>query len=111
MFDEEWVKKHLPINWKKRLQRLGIGLGILFLLAPTPAAIFSYRQYQKAEAARQEAVKQKDIAEKERQEAERQRNLAEEAQKEAEEQREFAERWDFGCYYLKSKCTLCKFQS
>ncbi len=92
VFDQEWVKKHLPINWKKRLQRLGIGLGILFLLAPTPAAIFSYRQYLKAEAAREEAVKQKNLAEKERQEAERQRNLAEAAQKEAEKQREFAER-------------------
>ncbi|MEM9276298.1 MAG: AAA-like domain-containing protein [Cyanobacteria bacterium P01_F01_bin.143] len=91
VFNEDWVRKHLPINWKKRLQKLGIGLGILFLLAPTPAAIFSYRQYQKAEAARQEAVKQKDIAEKERQEAERQRGLAEAAQQEAEKQREFAE--------------------
>ena len=62
VFDEEWVRKHLPINWKKRLQRLGIGLGILFLLAPTPTAFFSYRQYQIAEELRKIAAQGRDEA-------------------------------------------------
>ncbi len=68
VFDEEWVRKNLPLNWKKRWQhlsiesRLSILVIILFLLAPTPAAIFSYRQYQKAEEQRKIAAQGRDEA-------------------------------------------------
>ncbi|NEO85715.1 MAG: hypothetical protein F6J87_15905 [Spirulina sp. SIO3F2] len=84
VFDRAWVRRHLPVNWLKQVRRIAAGLGILFLIAPAPFAVFAWQQWQGAESARESAEVARD-AEKE------QRMLAEENQAEAENQQVLAE--------------------
>lgn len=54
VFDERWIREHMPVNWPRRLQRLMLAVIILFLLAPGPLAYFYWLE-------RNEAKKQRDI--------------------------------------------------
>ncbi|MEO0489970.1 MAG: AAA-like domain-containing protein, partial [Cyanobacteria bacterium J06659_2] len=91
VFDRVWVGEHLPVNWKKQLRRIAIGLGIAFWIAPVPSAGLIWMQYREAEAARQEAVRQSQIATQERQIAEEARQVAVQQRQEAERQGSLAE--------------------
>jgi WD40 repeat protein len=91
VFDLVWVKEHLPINWSKRLRRIGIAAGLVFLILQTPLAIWADMQRREAIAARDDAEVQRQEAVTAREETERQRQEAVTAREEAERQRTMAE--------------------
>jgi WD40 repeat protein len=70
VFNEAWIKQHLPINWTRRLTRVAAGLVLTSLILSAPLGVFAF-------LSRQEAIKQRDIAKKESQIAEDRRNEAE----------------------------------
>ena len=51
IYDEDWIRKHLPINWTRRLQRAASVAVALFFIALLPLSIFAWGQKQKAENA------------------------------------------------------------
>ncbi|MEO1403546.1 MAG: AAA-like domain-containing protein [Cyanobacteria bacterium J06635_1] len=94
VFDETWVKEHLPVNWVKRLQRARAAIAALFAVAVVAVPLGVIAQIQRGEAVRQrkEAEKQEQAALVALAEAEAQRQKALEAednaQKSAKEARE-----------------------
>jgi hypothetical protein len=87
VFDDEWIKRHLPINWARRLVRIGAGLiGILMLLS-IPLAVYAFYQASQANQARLKAEEALDQVTREREYALAQKRLAEEAQAREREQR------------------------
>jgi WD40 repeat protein len=105
VFNERWVRDHLPVNWTKRLTRVAVALlvGIIFVSALLAPWMFALRQAavhsrenaeqekRRADAAAQEAIRQRDLAQTSEQEARRQARLAAEQTKIAEEQKKLAE--------------------
>ncbi|HVG19526.1 MAG TPA: AAA-like domain-containing protein [Blastocatellia bacterium] len=101
VFDESWIKEHLPSTWTKqqmvRVRRAAIALIVILLfvvpmgLYAASRAVEAEKQRQIAVAARQEAEERRQEAEDQRQEAERQRQIAEGQRQEAERQRSIAE--------------------
>jgi len=59
-FDESWVTKHLPVNWKKRLQHIAVGLFITFFLLPVPFAFLALNRAQ--EVKKQTVIAQSNLA-------------------------------------------------
>jgi hypothetical protein len=113
-FDQRWVKAHLPVNWKKQLRRIAVGLAVTagLLLTSVPLAVWAEKQRRIAEESAREATRQSQIAEEQRliaeksahnemwqrelaegnaREATRQQQLAEENAEEANRQRDIAE--------------------
>ncbi len=84
VFNEEWTKKHLPINWKRRLTKVAGIAGIIFLLGLIPVTIFAL-------FSRNDALTARTDAEVERNNAVAARNDAVAAQAEEQKQRKEAE--------------------
>jgi hypothetical protein len=85
VFDEEWVAKHLPVNWTKQLQRAAASLIATLLLLCAPLAIYAWMQrndalraLKEAQAATEYAESQRRIAEQARESERRQREALEE---------------------------------
>ncbi|MEO1393057.1 MAG: AAA-like domain-containing protein [Cyanobacteria bacterium J06634_5] len=53
VFDEGWVKEHLPVNWVKRLQRARAAIAALFAVAAITVPISIYAVIQQNRAERQ----------------------------------------------------------
>ncbi|MGB0560286.1 MAG: AAA-like domain-containing protein, partial [Spirulinaceae cyanobacterium] len=88
VFDKAWVRQqrqYVPVDWWKQLRRIAVSLGILFLVAPAPLAVFAFQQWQAAESAQERAEKARDDEKK-------QRMLAEDNQAEAQKQQLLAEK-------------------
>jgi AAA-like domain len=98
VFDERWVKGHLPVNWRKRATyAAGGSIATLFILS-LPTAIYSLNQSRKlAKAlvetsnARKEEEARRKFAEQGAAEALSQKKFAEDAFREAESARRRAE--------------------
>jgi WD40 repeat protein len=91
VFDEAWIKEHLPVNWPKRLQRAAIGLIATLFLVSTPVAIWAWSQAREAERQRQVAEERRVEADQRRVEAEEQRKIADGERMKAEQQRQNAD--------------------
>lgn len=109
VFNDRWVKEHLPFNWTEQFQRLrraAIAAAVIFVLfILTPLAIYALHQrnqavaraaqlehaLQETQAARDEAKAAQREAEQLRQRAEEQRQIAETQRAAADGQRTLAE--------------------
>jgi hypothetical protein len=97
VFDEQWVKDHLPVNWRKRARPAAGLIAATFILS-LPTAIYSLNQGRKlaktlaetGNALKEEEAKRK-IAEQSAAEALAQQKIAEDAFREAESARRQAE--------------------
>ena len=83
VFDQAWVREHLPINWKKRLQRTAAGLVATLLFASLPLAVWANWERMRADDLRQQAensaaaaTKQASLARRNATEAQQQADLA-----------------------------------
>ncbi|NEQ54098.1 MAG: hypothetical protein F6K11_28865 [Leptolyngbya sp. SIO3F4] len=79
VFDEGWVKEHLPVNWVKRLQRQRVLIGALAAatLVAVPLSLYALAQSQKAK-------EQTFIAQQNEQLAQEQEKLAQDNAEEAD---------------------------
>jgi hypothetical protein len=97
-FDEQWVKDHLPVDWRKRTGYAAGGLIAATFILSVPAAIYTLNQGRKlsrslvetADTLKAEEAKRK-IAEQSAAEALAQKRIAEDAFSEAESARRQAE--------------------
>lgn len=89
IFDESWVREHTPVNidWKRRLTRAAMVLTGVVLFSLIPLSAYAFKQASDANAARREAVEQREIALRAREEADRQRAQALSAKEEAQAER------------------------
>lgn len=71
VFNENWVKSHLPVNWKQLLVKAAMAAGIIFLVALIPVSIFAWISMKEAVSARENEEKQREIAEAKSAELER----------------------------------------
>lgn len=85
VFNQQWIRENLPINWAKRLRQAVIAAGIVFLVLPTPFAIQANNARKAEKVARQEAEQQRQIAEQQRQIAERNAQIAQQQTKVAQQ--------------------------
>ncbi|NEQ33304.1 MAG: hypothetical protein F6K04_20285, partial [Leptolyngbya sp. SIO4C5] len=87
VFDEGWVKEHLPVNWMKRLQRARAALAVMatVLFVAVPFGVV-------AEVRRREANELRLTAQENEQRAEQQAEIALNNEREAEKQAAIAER-------------------
>ncbi|HZS10308.1 MAG TPA: AAA-like domain-containing protein [Blastocatellia bacterium] len=92
VFDEEWVRKHLPVNWAQRLLRAASILIVILLFLSGPLAIFAWVQWSKASTALIKAEGARQEADQQREEAIQQRKNAEEARAREQAQREMLEK-------------------
>jgi len=99
VFDEQWIKEHLPVDWKKRFRYALAAMLIVLPLITVPLSIFAWNQKSEAQRlalsereARRDAEEQRDLALKAASEADRQRDLARNAAEEADRQRDFAQK-------------------
>lgn len=99
VFDEKWIKDHLPVNWFKRAQRAAAVLISLVIFSLLPLSLYAFNRAEaaetqkvEAERLRIEAERQADIAVMEREEAMRLREIAEEQKGYAEAQKLIAEK-------------------
>ncbi|HEY0323037.1 MAG TPA: AAA-like domain-containing protein [Pyrinomonadaceae bacterium] len=76
VFDNRWVKEHLPVNWPKRLQRAAVGLTVAVLLLLIPLTIY--------------AINRAVVAERQTKLAQQQTLVAKQQTKEADDARVFA---------------------
>jgi WD40 repeat protein len=87
VFDEKWIKEHLPINWAKRLkQALGI-IAASLALALIMGGLAVYAVIQQ-----NEAINQKNIADAQAQQAIAARNITETRRQEADTARQQSDR-------------------
>ena len=100
VFDESWIKENLPVNWRKRIQRLQgvIAASLLLLGVMSGLTVWALTERARAEKALAEAGTERDRAEGEATkaqnalaEAEEQRSIAEERQQAAETSEQKAE--------------------
>jgi WD40 repeat protein len=104
VFDEQWVKDHLPVNWRKRARYAAAALLAAFMIFSPALTIYAWKNSQlekalaEARQARDEAVKareseaaQRKTAESNATEARRQSDLALASAAEAERQRRGAQ--------------------
>ena len=97
VFDEKWVKDHMPVNWRKRATPAAGLIAATFILS-LPAAIYALNQsrtmaralVETGDTLKEEAAKRK-IAEQSAAEALAQKKIVEEAFREAEFARRRAE--------------------
>ena len=92
VFDLDWVKEHLPINWIKRLRQAAYGLTATFFIALIPLSIYADMQRRNAVEQRKVAEKEAAGSNKQKEEADRQRVNAEQQRANAEQQKEEADR-------------------
>jgi WD40 repeat protein/ABC-type oligopeptide transport system substrate-binding subunit len=76
VFDEKWIRDHLPINWTRNLQRAAVALIGLLLVASVGLSIYAFILQGEANSRAQEAVKARGAAEQGRQEADNLRRQA-----------------------------------
>jgi WD40 repeat protein len=66
VFNEEWVRDHLPVNWFKRAKRAGLQLAAaVLLLAFLGAAVIAYESYERLRTANEQSNLQLATARKE----------------------------------------------
>jgi WD40 repeat protein len=92
VFDERWIKEHLPINWAQRLRRASrlIAVMMLVTLMMTLLAVYALVQQNEATIQRNEAQAQAATAQVARQQALSAQQTAEARRIEAEQQRQLA---------------------
>jgi hypothetical protein len=98
VFDEQWVKDHLPFNWRKRVRPAAAGLIAATFMISLPTAFYALNQGRKLEKAlaetgdalKAEEAKRK-IAEQSSAEAQALKKSVEDAFREAESARRQAE--------------------
>jgi AAA-like domain len=98
VFDEQWVKDHLPFNWRKRVRPAAAGLIAATFMISLPTAFYALNQGRKLEKAlvktgdslKAEEAKRK-IAEQSSAEAQALKKSVEDAFREAESARRRAE--------------------
>jgi AAA domain-containing protein len=98
VFDEQWVKDHLPVNWRKRARPAAAGLIAATFTLSLSTAIYGLNQGRKlakalaetGDALKGEEAKRK-VAERSAAEALAQKKIAEDAFSEAESARRLAE--------------------
>jgi AAA domain-containing protein len=98
VFDEQWVKDHLPFNWRRRARPAAAGLIAATFMITLPTAFYSLNQGRKLEKAlaktgdalKAEEAKRK-IAEQSSAEVQALKNSVEDAFREAESARRRAE--------------------
>jgi WD40 repeat protein len=94
VFNDAWVKEHLPVNWFRRARRAGIPLAFVLLLFAAAVAGFSAVksrsdlrsvtvQKEQAEARFKEAVRENELAKQRSAEADKKLKEAEQAKVEA----------------------------
>lgn len=98
VFDEQWMKDHLQVNWRKRVRPAAAGLIAATFILSLPTAIYSLNQGRKlakslvetGDALKAEEAKRK-IAEQSAAEVLAQKKIADDAFREAESARRQAE--------------------
>ncbi len=88
VFDRKWISEHQPVNWARRLVRIGLAMISVLMLLAIPLAIFAFYQASQAQKAFGQADQARKLAEDRRQLAEEQKQIAEEAQNREREQKE-----------------------
>ncbi|MBW4470889.1 MAG: AAA-like domain-containing protein [Stenomitos rutilans HA7619-LM2] len=87
VFDDQWVKSHLPVNWMKRIQRArGIAAALAALLVSIPLTVYALSQANEATQQREIAQKNADTATRNEKEARRQAQFAQVSEQEAKKQ-------------------------
>lgn len=76
VFDEKWIRDHLPINWTRNLQRAAIALISFLLVASVSLSIYAFILQGEANSRAQEAVKARGAAEQGKQAADNLRRQA-----------------------------------
>lgn len=84
VFDEAWIREHLPVDWRRRLRAAALGLMIIFFVLSIPTTWFALSQ-------RDRAREQAAAAAAQYRRAETERARAEAASAEARKQRKLAE--------------------
>jgi WD40 repeat protein len=51
VFDERWVRGHLPVNWLRLLTRIAAGILIVLMVLSIPLAVYAWKQKSNAEMA------------------------------------------------------------
>lgn len=106
VFNEEWVARHLPVNWRRRMIKAAAVLAATLFIISIPTTVFAIYQWRQAtqeavkaqnaqraaELARADAVQQRDRAESALTEAQTQRTRAEQAAAQALRSEEVAKR-------------------
>jgi WD40 repeat protein len=64
VFDEEWIRKHWPVNWSRRLQRAVSVLVVAVYLLCLPLALTAWVQHNQAKEERQLARKDREALRK-----------------------------------------------
>ena len=93
VFDDKFIKEHLPVNWPKRLQRAAIAAAAVFVLLLVPLSIYAwtkknqaekaaYQAHQSAESERQARIEAEQLRKKADESAESERRANEAAQAE-----------------------------
>jgi WD40 repeat protein len=90
VFDDAWIKEHLPVNWYKRARNVGYWLVITLVVLSFPTVIFAVAKSYQANKQKEIATQQKEIAETNLAEANRQKEIAETNAEEANRQRQIA---------------------
>ncbi len=91
VFNERWVREHLPVNWKQRLVRVAAAMILLMVIIAAFLAPYAWSQKLIAEGETEKAREALDIAEERRLEAEKSNVIAEEQSAIAEAERIKAE--------------------
>jgi hypothetical protein len=93
VFDEQWIRENLPINWRKRIRQLQgtLAAGALLLGMMSGLTLWAFWERGRATAALQIVEQERDRAETEAQRAEQAAGEASKSFIEAERQRQAAE--------------------
>lgn len=93
VFDEQWIRENLPINWRKRIRQLQgtLAAGVLLLGMMSGLTLWAFWERGRATAALQAVEQERDRAETEAQRAEQAAGEASKSFTEAERQRKAAE--------------------
>jgi len=93
VFDEQWIRENLPVNWRKRVRQLqgAIAAGTLLLGVMSGLTTWAFWERGRATAALQEVKQERDRAETEAQRAEKAARASNKSSIEAERQRQVAE--------------------
>lgn len=90
VFNDAWVKQHLPVNWTRRLTRVAAGLVLTLMILSVPTSIWAFVAQRRAVADRDEANRQKQIAVEAQKEAVSQRDEANRLRTVSEQQTQIA---------------------
>jgi hypothetical protein len=92
VFDDRWINSHLPINWRKRLQRAAFALIGVILFSSVPLAGYGLWQADLARKNANNANEQASFAQKNAEDAETQRQVASMNEQEAKKQTALAQK-------------------